>query len=359
MHRYAMERLDELDRLGFASTLAADSESAEPRTRTGWEQIPSSAPAVARRCRGTRRERSTGATVLVTGGSRGIGKAIALRLARVGAARVAIGYFRSDAAAEETAEELRALGAEPVLVRGNITSERVLEQVAALGPLRRPRAQRRHRRDPPGARDRGQALGLDAPRERARAALAHPGRGARDAVRLVDRRDLQPRLDPRAGELRAGRHVEGGARGARALPRGRARAARHPRQRRLGAAWSRRARSSTSRTATQMVAMGARNPVGRLVTPEDVAAAVAFLCSEDADMVRGQTRRGRRRLVAAGRLTTFVMNRHTPLPALVLDWDGTVTERDTLHMVIERFGDLDVFHAAGGGGRREPDAATR
>lgn len=30
-------------------------------------------------------------------------------------------------------------------------------------------------------------------------------------------------------------------------------------------------------------------------------------------------------------------------PALVLDWDGTVTERDTLHMVLERFGDLDVF----------------
>lgn len=28
---------------------------------------------------------------------------------------------------------------------------------------------------------------------------------------------------------------------------------------------------------------------------------------------------------------------------LALDWDGTVTERDTLHMVIERFGDLGVF----------------
>ena len=28
---------------------------------------------------------------------------------------------------------------------------------------------------------------------------------------------------------------------------------------------------------------------------------------------------------------------------LVLDWDGTVTERDTLHMAIERFGDLEVF----------------
>ena len=31
--------------------------------------------------------------------------------------------------------------------------------------------------------------------------------------------------------------------------------------------------------------------------------------------------------------------------ALVLDWDGTVTERDTLHMAIERFGDLTVFVA--------------
>ncbi len=30
---------------------------------------------------------------------------------------------------------------------------------------------------------------------------------------------------------------------------------------------------------------------------------------------------------------------------VVLDWDGTVTERDTLHMAIERFGDLEVFHA--------------
>ena len=30
---------------------------------------------------------------------------------------------------------------------------------------------------------------------------------------------------------------------------------------------------------------------------------------------------------------------------LVLDWDGTVTQRDTLHMAIERFGDLTVFRA--------------
>jgi len=42
-------------------------------------------------------------------------------------------------------------------------------------------------------------------------------------------------------------------------------------------------------------------------------------------------------------VTTLVANHTEPLP-LVLDWDGTVTERDTLHMAIERFGDLEVFH---------------
>ncbi len=33
---------------------------------------------------------------------------------------------------------------------------------------------------------------------------------------------------------------------------------------------------------------------------------------------------------------------------LVLDWDGTVTETDTLHMAIERFGDPEVFRAMEG-----------
>ena len=79
--------------------------------------------------------RFDGASVFVTGGSRGIGKAIALRFAELGAARLAIGYLRNDRAAEATAEELRAAGAEPVLVRGNVSSERVAREVAELGPL--------------------------------------------------------------------------------------------------------------------------------------------------------------------------------------------------------------------------------
>src|SRR5439155_6791910 len=76
-----------------------------------------------------------GLSVLVTGGSRGIGREIALRFADLGAARVAIGYLRSDRAAEATAAELRERGAEPVLVRGNVASARVAAEVAALGPL--------------------------------------------------------------------------------------------------------------------------------------------------------------------------------------------------------------------------------
>jgi 2-hydroxy-3-keto-5-methylthiopentenyl-1-phosphate phosphatase len=43
-----------------------------------------------------------------------------------------------------------------------------------------------------------------------------------------------------------------------------------------------------------------------------------------------------------------VSNRHKPSLALVLDWDGTVTERDTLAMTIERFGDEKVYEITNG-----------
>ncbi len=75
-----------------------------------------------------------GRSVLVTGGTRGIGKAIALRFAGLGATAVVVGYMRDDAAAEEAAEELRAAGTEPVLVRGNVASERVVAELAEHGP---------------------------------------------------------------------------------------------------------------------------------------------------------------------------------------------------------------------------------
>jgi len=44
VRRYAEEKMRLLDRLGHASSKAEDGQK-EPRTRIGWETIPSSAPA--------------------------------------------------------------------------------------------------------------------------------------------------------------------------------------------------------------------------------------------------------------------------------------------------------------------------
>ena len=80
--------------------------------------------------------RFEGKSVLVTGGSRGIGKGIALRFAELGARRVGVSYLRNDRAAEETAKELEELGAEPLLLRGNIgdpdKADALVEQAGAL-----------------------------------------------------------------------------------------------------------------------------------------------------------------------------------------------------------------------------------
>jgi hypothetical protein len=44
VRRYAQEKMDLLDRLGHASSKAEEGPR-EPRTRPGWEEIPSAAPA--------------------------------------------------------------------------------------------------------------------------------------------------------------------------------------------------------------------------------------------------------------------------------------------------------------------------
>ncbi len=70
----------------------------------------------------------SGKTILVAGGTRGIGKAISLRFARAGATVVA-NYLRN----EQAAQDLKAIAAEeglPIsLCRADLTSERGLEQV--------------------------------------------------------------------------------------------------------------------------------------------------------------------------------------------------------------------------------------
>ncbi len=59
----------------------------------------------------------SGRCVLVTGGGHRVGKAIALKLARMGAAQVVFTYNSSEEAADKTAQEIRSLGCEVLAIR--------------------------------------------------------------------------------------------------------------------------------------------------------------------------------------------------------------------------------------------------
>jgi acetoacetyl-CoA reductase/3-oxoacyl-[acyl-carrier protein] reductase len=63
--------------------------------------------------------RLSGKTALVTGASRGIGRAIAIELAREGA-RVAINYQSNDAKAKAVADEIAKLGGAAMLVKASV-----------------------------------------------------------------------------------------------------------------------------------------------------------------------------------------------------------------------------------------------
>lgn len=230
-----------------------------------------------------------GASVLVTGGTRGIGKAIALRFAQLGAKRVALGYLRNDRTAEETAEEFRGLGAEPVLVRGNVASERVVEEFASHGPY--------------------DAIVHNAATGVIRAALETEDKHW-DWTLAANARALLSLARACAPAMKPGSSIVGVSSlgSTRVLENyilvGTSKAALESVVRYLAVELAPRDIRVNAVSAgvvetgaldhfpnkEEMLASGRRRtPAGRLVEPDDVAGAVAFLCSPDAEMVRGHT----------------------------------------------------------------------
>lgn len=81
----------------------------------------------------------TGHVALVTGSSRGLGKAIAMALGRRGA-KVAFNYLNNEAAAQQTFDEFTAAGGQGLIVRADASdpveiSRMVAEVNAVLGPI--------------------------------------------------------------------------------------------------------------------------------------------------------------------------------------------------------------------------------
>ena len=234
--------------------------------------------------------------VLITGASRGIGRAIALRLAREGPAHIVVGYFSDYQAATRTVSDLAALGVEASPARVDVGDKDLVERLFT---------------------DVGERLGrLDVfVSNAARTALGpavelspHAWQRIMDInarAFLLGSRYAAALMKPNGG----GRIIALSSLGARfyipgyaAL--GAAKATIETLVRYLAvelAPWGINVNvvsggfidTETMRHLPDYEALTkqlvARTPGGRLGRPEDLAGVVALLCSPDADWIRGQT----------------------------------------------------------------------
>jgi len=237
-----------------------------------------------------------GKIVLVTGAGRGIGRAIALYFAAHGA-DVIINYVRNQAPAEEVAEQIQAMGRRALTVRANIGYPEEIEKLFA--------------------RIAEEFGGLDIFISNAATGFNRPGMQQKVSgwdytmnvnarAFLLGAQQAVPLMEKRGGGYMVAISSPGSQ---RVLPDyiavGASKAALEALTRYLAV------ELAPKNIVVNAVAPGivetdalkhfavlsdpavlqravANTPAGRLVTPEDVAAVVGFLCSPGATMIRGQ-----------------------------------------------------------------------
>ncbi len=233
--------------------------------------------------------------VLITGGSRGIGRAIALRLARERPAHIVVGYCMDYTSARQTVTEIEAAGASASMVALDVGRDDLLRGLFDH------------------VRDKFNRLDIF---------ISNAARTTFRPIMELNSRNWQKIMDMNARAFLLGAQMaaklmqHGGGRiiGISSLGSrfyvpdyaglGAAKAVMETLARYLAvelAPWNINvnvvcagfvdtASMRLARDYDQMVGhVIAHTPAGRLATPEDVAGVVAFLCSKESDWIRGQT----------------------------------------------------------------------
>lgn len=237
-----------------------------------------------------------GQVVAITGGSRGIGRAIALRIARDRPKHIVVGYASNYTAARETVSAIGEMGVHASMVRLDVGQEDLLRSLFDL------------------VRDEFQRLDVF---------VSNAARTTFRPTMALNRRNWQKVMDINARAFLLGSqmaaelmHENGGGRiigisslGSQfCIPEyaslGAAKAVIETLARYLAvelAPWNINVNVvSGGFVNTESMRMApnfdelvqhvvSQTPAGRVATPEDLAGIVAFLCSPDSDWIRGQT----------------------------------------------------------------------